>query len=150
MKEDFVVDKENPITHFSSCFRCNRRLKIECYSDNFTRRKNVTFLGRLGEKGYSYCPYCGAVNSSFAPYDDNGPVSVSNFDNEEDDDDEMEINDWSKVPALDDEDIEEEEPLKMYPMEETETFTCPSCGESFRTGKLGFDRIFCYYCGKRI
>ena len=155
--EEYIVSKENPSTHFSSCYKCKRRLKIECYSDNFETKENVEFFGDLGSESYSYCPYCGELNTGFSPYE------IRSVDMDADDEDEWEDEDsyndedywWRRddmgVTLIDeDEEPEDEEPFEMYPEEETEVFECPSCGESFRTSRKGCDKIFCYYCGKEI
>ena len=155
--EEYIVSKENPSTHFSSCYKCKRRLKIECYSDNFETKENVEFFGDLGSESYSYCPYCGELNTGFSPYE------IRPVDMDADDEDEWEDEDsyneedywWRRddmgVTLIDeDEEPEDEEPFEMYPDEETEVFECPSCGESFKTSRKGCDMIFCYYCGKEI
>ena len=155
-EEEYIVSKENPSTHFSSCYKCNRRLKIECYSDNFERKENAVFFGDKGTESYSYCPYCGIQQTSFSPYEIH-PVEMDADDEDDwEDDDYNEEDYWWRRDDLgvtlvdEDEEPEDDEPFEMYPDDETEVFECKSCGESFRTSRKGCDKIYCYYCGKEI
>lgn len=144
---------DNAITCFTSCYKCNRRIKIEFYDDKFETEENVTFLGRLGTRTYSYCPYCGTKESGFSPYDPEQKIDLSL----EDDPEEYEIDDeepswWPDaegVTLIDDEEEEEKgDPWEMDDEALMRSFTCPSCGEKFRLNPKGIDKIYCYYCGK--
>ena len=161
-EEEYIVSKENPSTHFSSCYKCNRRLKIECYSDNCVRKENAVFLGDKGTESYSYCPYCGVQQTGFSPYEIHSrsvEMDAMDTDDEDEWDDEDNYNEedywWRRddmgVTLVDeDEEPEDDEPFEMYPDDETEVFECKSCGESFRTSRKDCDKIYCYYCGKEI
>lgn len=167
--EEYIVSEENPSVHLSSCHKCERRLKIECYSDNFTREEGK-FMGAMGIETITYCPYCGVQGTGFRPYDDDRgkfdferEKSLGWDDDDEDDEYEDEWDDeddgwWPDAPGVelvdedeesdDETDDEGEDPWEMS--EDAELFECPSCGESFKTSRKGCDKIFCYYCGKKI
>lgn len=168
--EEYIVSKENPSIHLSSCHKCERRLKIECYSDNFTREEG-TFMGAMGIETYTYCPYCGVQGTGFSPYDDErGKFDFERkkshswddedeYEDEWDDDEDEDYDDdgwWPESDGVelvdeeaeDDTDDEGENPWEMSA--DAELFECKSCGESFRTSRKGCKKIYCYYCGKEI
>ena len=146
------VDDDKNIICYSACHKCNRRIKIECYDDNFETKENVTFLGRLGTETYSYCPYCGVKQTGFSMYE----TKPAKFTEEEDvaevewDDEEFWWPDAEGVTLVDDEEEENEHFLEIDDESATETFVCPACGEKFRVHPKGLEKHFCYYCGKKI
>ena len=60
---------DNVFSSYSSCYKCEKRIKIEYYEDTCETKDNVTFMGDLGMEIYSYCPYCGVKHTGFRPYD---------------------------------------------------------------------------------
>ena len=70
--------------------------------------------------------------------------------NKSDEDDEDDADFWwpeaEGVTLIDEE--EEEEPDHSGVDEDEETFVCRSCGEMIRLKRKGFEKIYCYYCGK--
>lgn len=144
---------ENHYTCLSSCYECGKRIEIDFYDNHFQTRENVTFLGRLGKEKYTYCPYCGARNTGFIPYDPEQRINVF-ADDVVIDVDEEELNDedawWPEAEGvtLIDEEEEEEDSWEVEDESVKELFVCSSCGEKFRLNPKGCDKIYCYYCGK--
>ena len=56
---------DNVFSSYSSCYKCEKRIKIEYYEDTCETKDNVTFMGDLGMEIYSYCPYCGVKHTGF-------------------------------------------------------------------------------------
>ena len=158
-KNDGIIrpSKENPITLYTSCYKCNKELKVEYYDDNFESYETV-FLGRKGTKTIHYCPYCGEKNSGFSPYDINEPMKFDNITSSDDklDDDENDVDSWwpdSDGAELIPDDTPEKEDPNPYEMDNnaiTEIFTCSECSKSFRLNPKGCKKIHCLYCGSII
>ena len=145
---------DNVFSSYSSCYKCEKRIKIEYYEDTCETKDNVTFMGDLGMEIYSYCPYCGVKHTGFRPYDlqpkETAPVED---DDEEEWDDEVESwwPDAEGVTLVDEDDEEEEDDGDPWEMDDESVlvaFTCPDCGQKFRLNPKGNDKIYCYFCGK--
>lgn len=140
---------ENAYTCCSSCFKCNRGIIVEYYEDDFETEDNVTFLGRLGTRKYSYCPYCGVKQSGFAPYDWNQKMDLSLEDDPEETENKDDGGDswWPDAEGvtLFDEDEEEDD---SWDESEKVPFSCSSCGKKTRLNPKGCDKVYCYFCGK--
>ena len=141
---------DDVINCYSSCYKCNKRIKIEYYEEACETKENVTFLGDLGTEIYSYCPYCGVKHTGFRPYD----LQTERTAEFEDDDEEEWEDDsyWPEaegVTLIDDDDEEEDgDPWEMDDESLLVAFTCPSCGQKFRLNPKGSKKIYCYFCGK--
>ncbi len=144
---------DNPLICITSCYKCKRQLKIEYFNNNFETEENVTFLGRLGTKTYSYCPYCGTKETGFRPYDLEQKIDLSlENDPEECEFDDCEEPSWwpeaEGVTLVDGAEEEKDDPWEMNDETLLRSFTCPSCGQKFRLNPKGSDKIYCYFCGK--
>lgn len=146
---------DNVFTCYSSCHKCNRRIKIQYFEDTCETRENVTFLGRLGTETYSYCPYCGVKQTGFMPYDTQ-PESTNALPDDEDgeewnDEAESWWPDAEGVTLVDEEDEEDDGDSNPWEMDDEsvlEEFTCPSCRQHFRLNPKEIEKIYCYFCGK--
>lgn len=142
--------EEYAFTCFSSCHKCKRRIKVEYNDDHFETKESVTFLGRLGSEIYTYCPYCGIKQTGFQPYDMHQEINLFSEDDDAEEVDEEDFwrPDAEGVTLIDEEDDNDSEETE----DETEkkSFVCSSCGERFRLNPKGYDKIYCYYCGKTI
>ena len=144
---------DETISCYSSCYKCNKRIKIEYYEDACETKENVTFMGELGVEVYSYCPYCGVKHTGFRPYDlqTERNAAIEDDDEEEwDADDDSWWPDAEGVTLVDDDENEEEDgdPWEMDDEAQLVAFTCPACGQKFRLNPKGNDKIYCYFCGK--
>ena len=144
---------DNVFSSYSSCYKCDKWIKIEYYEDTCETKENATFLGDLGIEIYSYCPYCGVKNTGFMPYDLQSKETASDEDAEWDDEDENDDTWWPDAEGvtLVDDDEEEEDDGDPWEMDDEEllvAFTCPDCGQKFRLSPKGCDKIYCYFCGK--
>ena len=141
---------------YTSCHICKQHLKIEFYHDKFETRENVTFLGRLGSETISYCPYCGAQQTGFSPYDPKQKMDMSleqePVESEFDDPEEWDggTSWWPDAEGVTLIDEDEGDDILGELEEEKALFVCSHCGEKFRVNPKGCEKIFCYYCGEKI
>lgn len=153
--------EDDAIICYTSCFRCNRQIRVKYYNDHFETRENTVFLHRLGRETYTYCPYCGHKETSFSPYD-NQPeeIPADPVDDEFlfENDDQCEWEEWDEGESFWPEaegaelvdDDEEDDPSEKYDDSNADSFSCPFCGEKFRVNPKGCAKIYCYYCGQGI
>lgn len=143
---------DNAFICVTSCYKCNRQIEVEYYNDNFETEENVTFLGRLGTRTYSYCPYCGTRESGFSPYDPEQKMDLSLEDDPvESEFDDLEEHSWwpdAEGVTLIDAEEEENDALESEDESDRIAFICHSCGQKFRLNPKGCDKIYCYFCGK--
>ena len=141
---------EGKYTCCSTCFKCDRGIVVSYVDDNFETEQNATFLGRLGTRKFSFCPYCGAKQTGFAPYDWDQEMDLSIEDDIDDEEEHDEGESWwpdAEGATLIDED-EEEDDDDSWDESEKDAFVCPSCGKKTWLNPKGCNRIFCFYCGK--
>ena len=149
---------DGPFSLYTTCYKCNKQLKVEYYDDDDFESYETVSIGRKGMCTVHYCPYCGEANRGFSPYDIHEPMKFDDSFNSDDfpEDDDSDVDSWwpdsDGADLIPDDPPEEQDdnPFKMDDDADTKTFTCRECNKTFRLNPKDCEHLFCLYCGKTV